>query len=85
MMDQRAWIRAIPPEKATDRLREVYDYFAGPGGSIANILQVQSLDPEALYAHMILYRRLMFGQSPLTRTQREAIAVTVSAVNRCHY
>jgi alkylhydroperoxidase family enzyme len=54
-------------------------------GEGANILASHSLNPEALAAHVRLYRTIMFGDSPLTRTEREAIAVAVSAVNDCHY
>jgi alkylhydroperoxidase family enzyme len=54
-------------------------------GELANILASHSLNPEALAAHVRLYRTIMFGDSPLTRTEREAIAVAVSAVNDCHY
>lgn len=52
---------------------------------LANILASHSLNPEALAAHVRLYRTIMFGDSPLTRTEREAIAVAVSAANDCHY
>ena len=52
---------------------------------LANILASHSLNPEAVAAHVRLYRTIMFGDSPLTRTEREAIAVAVSAVNDCHY
>jgi alkylhydroperoxidase family enzyme len=52
---------------------------------LANILAYHSLNPEAVAAHVRLYRTIMFGDSPLTRTEREAIAVAVSAVNDCHY
>jgi len=52
---------------------------------MANILRSHSLNPEALAAHVRLYRTIMFGDSRLTRTEREAIAVAVSAVNDCHY
>jgi alkylhydroperoxidase family enzyme len=50
-----------------------------------NILACHSLNPDALKAHLGLYRTIMFGQSPLTRSEREAIAVAVSAANDCHY
>ncbi len=53
--------------------------------SLANILASHSLNPEALEAHLGLYRTIMFGQSPLSRSEREAIAVAVSAANDCHY
>jgi alkylhydroperoxidase family enzyme len=32
-----------------------------------------------------LYGALMHGRSPLTRAQREMIAVVVSRTNGCHY
>lgn len=50
-----------------------------------NVLACHSLNPEALKAHLALYRTIMFGQSPLSRSEREAIAVAVSAANDCHY
>jgi alkylhydroperoxidase family enzyme len=52
---------------------------------LPNILASHSLNAEALAAHERLYRTIMFGESPLTRSEREAIAVTVSAANDCHY
>jgi hypothetical protein len=36
-------------------------------------------------AHLALYRELMFGQSELSRIDREVIAVAVSSLNDCHY
>lgn len=52
---------------------------------LGNILASHSLNPDALAAHVRLYRTIMFGPSPLTRVEREAIAVAVSAANNCHY
>jgi alkylhydroperoxidase family enzyme len=56
-----------------------------PAASGANILTSHSLNPDALQAHVRLYRTIMFGDSPLSRAEREAIAVAVSATNDCHY
>jgi len=50
-----------------------------------NILSCQSLNPAAMRAHIALYRAIMFGDSPLTRVEREAVAACVSAANDCHY
>jgi len=50
-----------------------------------NILSSHSLNPEALKVHLQLYRTVMFGPSNLSRSEREAVAVAVSATNRCHY
>ncbi|MFQ5426038.1 MAG: carboxymuconolactone decarboxylase family protein [Gaiellales bacterium] len=52
---------------------------------MANILGSHSLNHDALRAHVRLYRTIMYGDSPLSRSEREAIAVTVSAANDCHY
>ncbi|MGH2782663.1 MAG: peroxidase [Thermoleophilaceae bacterium] len=50
-----------------------------------NVLASHSLNPEALQAHLDLYRTIMFGPSGLSRGEREALAVCVSAANDCHY
>ena len=50
-----------------------------------HVLASHSLNPKALRAHLILYRTVMFDPSGLTRAEREAIAVCVSAANDCHY
>ena len=52
---------------------------------MANILASHSLNAAALEAHLQLYQTIMFGESPLSRTEREAIAVAVSAANDCFY
>ena len=43
----------------------------------SNILSSHSLNPSAQQAHVALYRAVMFGDSPLTRMEREAMAVDV--------
>jgi alkylhydroperoxidase family enzyme len=50
-----------------------------------NVLASHSLNQAALRAHLDLYRTIMFGESPLSRSEREAVAVAVSAANECHY
>jgi alkylhydroperoxidase family enzyme len=50
-----------------------------------NILRIHGIHPRTMRQHYELYVELMRGASPLTRIQREMIAVVVSAANRCHY
>ena len=50
-----------------------------------NILRIHGINPPVLRAHYDLYKAVMFGQSPLTRIQREMVAVSVSGLNECHY
>jgi alkylhydroperoxidase family enzyme len=53
--------------------------------ALSNILASHSLNATALRAHKRLYETVMFGESQLSRSEREAIAVAVSAANDCHY
>lgn len=80
-----AWIETINPADATGLLAEIYDAATRRAGRVYNILRVQSLNPNVLRAGLGVYLDLMHGQSPLSRAQREMIAVVVSALNECHY
>jgi uncharacterized peroxidase-related enzyme len=75
----------VDPAAADDELRAVYERIAGDRGKLSTIMQVQSLSPRALTAHMDLYMATMFGPSGVTRAERELVAVVVSATNRCRY
>ncbi len=50
-----------------------------------NIIQIHAVHPAVMRQHYALYVQLMHKRGPLSRIQREMIAVTVSAINRCHY
>ncbi len=50
-----------------------------------NILRIHGVHPRTMRQHYDLYVELMRGPGPLSRIQRETIAVVVSAANRCHY
>jgi alkylhydroperoxidase family enzyme len=50
-----------------------------------NIIQIHSIHPQTMRHHYDLYIELMRRRSPLTRIQREMIAVVVSAENQCRY
>ena len=80
-----SWIEEIEVTEAEGRLAEVYSGLLEKRGKVANILQVHSLNPNALANHVDLYVSLMFGKSGLSRAEREAIAVVVSATNDCEY
>ncbi|MEK6266288.1 MAG: carboxymuconolactone decarboxylase family protein [Clostridium sp.] len=81
-----AWIKQIGMEESQGKLRKLYDRIVGrTKGSVANILMVHSLNPDAMEAHLNLYETIMFGESGLSRGQREMIAVVVSSTNSCHY
>ena len=52
---------------------------------VANIIKVMSINPGAMAAVQSFNRAITFGASALTRVQEEAIATTVSVINRCHF
>ena len=80
-----SYIKTLSPEQADEPLKSVYDEILETRGKIAEVHKIQSLNPDALKAHMDLYLSTMFGKSPLKRYQREMIAVVVSSANRCEY
>jgi uncharacterized peroxidase-related enzyme len=80
-----SWIEEVDISEAEGRLAEIYAELLEKRGKVANILKVQSLNPAAMGSHLDLYMTVMFGHSGLSRAEREAIAVVVSASNDCAY
>ncbi len=78
------WIKMVEEADATGELAEMYAQERSAWG-VDHILKIHSLNPASLKAHALIYRTLMYGRSGLSRTQREMIALVVSAINRCHY
>ncbi len=54
-------------------------------GLVPNVLRAYAFDNAKLKAFIAMSDDLMLGDSGLTKTEREMIAVAVSAVNHCHY
>lgn len=82
--ERPAWIPLVKPDEAEGELAETYRRI-GARDRVAHVIGVHSLHPAAMEAHLELYRTLMFGPSPLSRLEREALAVVVSAANDCFY
>lgn len=80
-----SWIEEIEVGDAKGLLAETYGALIKQRGKVSNILKVHSLNPNAMNDHLDLYMTIMFGKSGLTRAEREAIAVVVSASNQCDY
>ena len=80
-----AFIPYVPYEEAAGALADLYARYAGSRGWIDNIIRIHSLNPPSMEHHVVLYAHLMRGRSPLSRVQREMIAVAVSAANDCFY
>jgi uncharacterized peroxidase-related enzyme len=80
-----AWIKTVEEAEAEGTLQSFYEGLRRQMGTVPNILKVFSLHPGMLRATMMLFQALMYGPAPLSRAQREMIALVVSAINHCHY
>ncbi len=78
-------IAVIPLERARGLLRREYEAALKRAGRIWGIVSIMSQNPRAMNTSMAFYSAVMFGSSPLSRAQREMLAVVVSATNRCVY
>jgi alkylhydroperoxidase family enzyme len=54
-------------------------------GDTDNIVRIQAIHSKFMKHHYELYKLLMWRKSPLSRSQREMIAVVVSKLNGCGY
>ncbi len=78
-------LRLIDENEAEGPLREEYDAALARAGKVFNILKAMSLNPPVLRASMELYQAIMFGESGLSRRERELLATVTSAAQSCHY
>jgi alkylhydroperoxidase family enzyme len=79
------WIKQISIEEATGLLKTQFDTALKRAGRVWHIVHIMSLNPRTLRDSIGFYSTLMMGESPLSRVQREMLAVVVSTVNECHY
>lgn len=79
------WIEQISVEDATGLLRRQFEAALKRAGRVWKIVHVMSLNPEAMRDSIRFYSTIMFGDSPLTRVQREMLATVTSAELDCYY
>jgi uncharacterized peroxidase-related enzyme len=75
------WIRTVPVEQATGRLKEAYDWQASRLGQPTEFTMLGSLDPELVHARLALYRATERCPSRLTPRQRAVIGYVTSVLN----
>jgi len=81
----RPYIKLIDEDEADGLLEEEYEAAVERAGKVFNILKAMSLRPGVLRASIALYREIMFGESGLSRQERELLATVTSAEQSCHY
>ena len=79
------WIKQIPLNEATGLLKRQFDAAIKRAGRVWHIVHIMSPNPHTMKDSMRFYQTVMMGESPLTRVQREMLAVVVSVENNCHY
>ena len=80
-----AYIKIVDEDAADGPLAREYETARRRAGKVYNIVRIQGHRPAALRASIGLYQRVMYGESGLTRSERELLAVVVSQANHCHY
>ena len=79
------YIKQISDDEATGTVKRELVKAIKRAGRIWNIVRIMTPNAEILRTSMSLYIAAMHGESPLSRAQREMLAVVVSQVNHCRY
>ena len=78
-----AWIRTVPFEEATGKLKKLYERVTGPGGNVDNIMMVHSLRPHSMEGHMALYKNVLHHTgNKVPKWFLEVLGVWVSSLER---
>ena len=80
-----SFIRKVPLDEATGRLKQIYEAGIARTGSVGQIIQLMSLDDRSVALSMQFYVGLMKSPNALTPPQREMLATVVSNINDCYY
>ncbi|MDD9954645.1 MAG: carboxymuconolactone decarboxylase family protein [Anaerolineaceae bacterium] len=79
------YIKVVSDAEAQGAVKRELDRARQRAGRVWNIVRIMTPNAAALRTCMDFYSALMFGESPLSRAQREMLAVVVSKVNNCRY
>jgi uncharacterized peroxidase-related enzyme len=81
-----SWIKVIPFEDATGKLKQVYKKIKGPNNQIDNVLSIHSLRPHTLVGHMSLYKNtLHHSNNTFPNWFLELLGTYTSYINKCDY
>lgn len=79
------YIRQVSDAEARGPVKRELDKARKRAGRVWNIVRIMTPNAEALRTSISFYSAIMHGDSPLSRAQREMLAVVVSRANACHY
>ncbi len=75
----------LPQAKLTPAMAAYFKKCQDKLGFVPNVLVAYAFDMAKLETFVAMYNDLMFGESGLSKLEREMIAVAVSSQNRCYY
>ena len=79
------YIKQVTDDEASGAVKRELDKAVQRAGRVWNIVRIMTPNAEVMRASMGMYGALMHGESPLSRAQREMLAVVVSRANHCVY
>ena len=79
------YIKQITIDQASGLVKKELEKAVARAGRVWNIVQIMSLNGRVMKSSMEMYGATMFAESPLSRAQREMLAVVVSKANHCVY
>ena len=81
-----SWIKVIPFEDATGKLKQIYKKIKGPNNQIDNVVSIHSLRPHTLTGHMSLYKNtLHHSDNSFPNWFLELLGTYTSYINSCDY
>ncbi|MEH6537422.1 MAG: peroxidase-related enzyme [Psychroserpens sp.] len=81
-----SWIKVIPFNQATGKLKSIYDKIKGPNNQIDNVLSIHSLRPHTLVGHMSIYKNtLHHSNNTYPNWFLEFLGTYTSFINDCDY
>ncbi len=81
-----SWIKTVPFQEATGKLKKLYDRVTGPDNNVDNIMMAHSLRPHSMEGHMTLYKNVLHhSANTIPKWFLETLGVWVSALNTCSY
>jgi uncharacterized peroxidase-related enzyme len=81
-----SWIKVIPFEEATGKLKAIYKKIKGPNDQIDNVLSIHSLRPHTLTGHMSLYKNVLHhSNNTFPNWFLELLGTYTSYINKCDY
>ncbi|MGJ8546961.1 MAG: carboxymuconolactone decarboxylase family protein [Sulfitobacter sp.] len=80
------WIKTIPFNEATGKLKELYARVTGPNNNVDNIMMMHSLRPHTMEGHMAIYKYVLHHRdNQIPKWFLEVLGVWVSSLNDCTY